>query len=207
LNRKYPVERVLFLSLSLILLFEFVIIGNFLRYYLFLIIPLYAFSESLLGDSRKERKRLSSFRLKSSKSLAKGFLAVYFGLILSLIFADKATYFTKANQRIENEEVIGVISSYIRKGDEVCLLGDHRAFLFYPNKVRVFPTNENRNPFYAGSSYDLFDVENYVWEMCSIFILQMTWGFPPGTNIEMIERFKDANQALYAQDGWYIYRK
>jgi hypothetical protein len=190
-----------------ILLLEIAIVGNFMRYFMFLWIPLYAFErEFSTRHFNSPYKRITSNRIlvSSPKSSLN-----YVGYVISLfvlLSLPQSNYFTFKNDSVEDLS-IERIKQFIGENDSICMLGDHRAFIFWPNKVFVYPTNENRNPFSSRKVFDIELIEGQIWKECSVFILQENWGFPPQTSLDIIAAFKERNLALYKDDGFSLFRQ
>lgn len=197
----------IFGSLWVILVAEILIIGNFLRYFMFLIVPLYGFMMQTGNSSHEKSSRISRNQVKHSR-MQKYFykLNTSILLILFMVSLSSSSYFNWKPE-IRSEETISTLKQFITPRDTICLLGDHRAFLFFPNKVFVFPTNEIRNPFHNRNSFDIEVIESEIWGKCSLFLLKEDWGFPPETSIEIIEAFKEVNSPIFSEAGWLLFKQ
>lgn len=109
---------------------------------------------------------------------------------------------------VENVQIAA--SEVIPKESSICVIGDNRALLFYPNLVFAFESNR-KNPFSKVYSKSVIEITSELKLFgCDFAIVHWGWGFPQNINVDdlkawSINQKSDGNQ-IYNTQNWQIFR-
>ena len=197
---------------------QFIYMGAIYRYYLYLLIPLVvlAFSRAEFIDSRKGSKQISMIDPKRLLMIVTILGAVLFAQSSINIF--KEQFKLKSQQRIENpsnaifiekegRQVRELLKSKNRS--QVCLIGDGRAFVFWPVKMLYLETDLS-NPF-----IDLdVDLDRALEKIaftynCDLVVIHVGWNIKEALNAQSVLNSSPNNLFLkiLSNNSWEVWKK
>ncbi len=197
---------------------QFIYMGAIYRYYLYLLIPLVilAFSRAEFIEPRKSSKQILMMNPKRLLMIVTILGAVLFAQSSINIF--KEQFKLKSQQRIENpsdaifiekegRQVRDLLKSKDRS--QVCLIGDGRAFVFWPVKILTLETDLS-NPF-----IDLdVDLDRALEKIaftynCDLLVIHVGWNIREALNAQSVLNSLPNNLffKIFSNNTWEVWKK
>ncbi len=213
-----PRDTQFLLVICAVTFLQFIYMGAIYRYYLYLLVPLVVltFSRTEFIDFKKNSKLLPMIKTKSLLFIITILSAVLFAQPSINIVREQSKL--KSQQRIENpadaifiEKEGRQVRELLRRenSSQTCLIGDGRAFAFWPVKLITLETDLS-NPFiYLDVDLDRALKKIAFTYNCDLLVIHVGWNIREALNAQSVLNSSPNNLffKILSNNSWEVWKK